>query len=188
MTCMSRLEIYASLRQRLRAVGLIGSLFAICFQAGAEPADYLVDKWDTEDGLPSSTVTSMAQTPDGYLWIGTYNGLSRFDGARFVTFDPVSEPALSQARVQGLYLDPSGTLWINTFRGGLTSYRHGVFHQELADLPAFDIHTSLVTTNHGLTFVTQFGEVFVRDELTEGHWFNYSPPDGNGPDLSVCGR
>ena len=43
-------------------------------------------------------MTSIAQTPDGYLWVGTYNGLARFDGARFETFDPVNKPELGQAR------------------------------------------------------------------------------------------
>jgi len=87
----------------------------------AAPVDYLVDDWDTENNLPSSTATSIAQTPDGYLWIGTYNGLARFDGTRFV-----NTPALGQPRVQGLFLDANGTLWINTFRGGahLLSLRH----------------------------------------------------------------
>jgi ligand-binding sensor domain-containing protein len=41
----------------------------------AAASDYLVDDWDTEKGLPSSTVTAIAQTPDGYLWVGTYNPL-----------------------------------------------------------------------------------------------------------------
>ena len=54
----------------------------------AAPVDYLVDVWNTEFNLPSSTVTSIQQTPDGYLWVGTYNGLARFDGARFVTKEP----------------------------------------------------------------------------------------------------
>ena len=52
-----------------------------------------------------------------------------FDGARFVTFDSVNTPELSQPRIQGLFLDGQGTLWINTFRGGLTSCRNGVFRE-----------------------------------------------------------
>ena len=127
-------------------------------EAIAAPADYLVDTWDTENGLPGSTVTAIAQTPDGYLWVGTYAGLARFDGVRFVTFDPSNKPELSQARVQGLFLDASGTLWINTFRGGLTSYRNGVFRNELPDQAAFDLHTRLAASSSNLvTFVTQFG-------------------------------
>ena len=138
----------------------------------AAPVDYLVDGWDTEKDLPSSTVTSIAQTPDGYLWVGTYNGLARFDGARFVTFDPVNTPELSQSRVQGLFLDANGTLWINTFRGGLTSYRNGVFRNEWPDQTTFDLHTTLVSSSSNrVVFVTQFGEVLQRDPAkTNADW------------------
>jgi signal transduction histidine kinase/ligand-binding sensor domain-containing protein len=168
---------------------LLRHFFSVALTAGlvfsgrqmlpAAPADYLVDKWDTEDNLPSSTVTSVAQTPDGYLWVGTYNGLARFDGARFVTFDPLNTPELGQARVQGLYLDVNGTLWINTFRGGLTTYRKGVFHNEWPDQPTFDLHTTLVaSSSNQVTFVTQYGDVLQRD-LTwpDGKWVVTPPPD-----------
>ncbi len=83
--------------------------------------DYLIDVWTADNGLRSSSVTAIAQTPDGYLWIGTYNGLARFDGVRFVMFDPANTPALQRARVRRLNVDASGTLWINTYDGSLTS-------------------------------------------------------------------
>ena len=150
----------------------------------APPPDYLMDIWDTENHLPSSTVTAIAQTPDGYLWVGTYNGLARFDGAHFVTFDSVNTPALTQTRVQGLYLDANGTLWINTFRGGLTAYRRGRFYREWPDQPEFDLHTKLVSssTNH-VTFVTQFGEVLERTHPlnTNSAWKVTAPPRGLRP-------
>ena len=152
-----------------------GLFFCTAIWLRAAPADFLVDKWDIEDNLPSSTVTSIEQTPDGYLWVGTYNGLARFDGARFVTFDPVSTPELTQARVQGLFLDANGTLWINTFRGGLTSYRASVFQNELPDQQNFDQHTTLaVAATNKLVFVTQFGEVFARD-LSGTNWQHTVP-------------
>jgi len=50
-------------------------------------SDYLVDQWQTDDGLPQNSATSIAQTPNGYLWFGTFNGLVRFDGVRFTVFD-----------------------------------------------------------------------------------------------------
>jgi signal transduction histidine kinase/ligand-binding sensor domain-containing protein len=148
----------------------------------AASENFLVDDWGTENGLPSSTVTSIAQTPDGYLWVGTYNGLARFDGARFVTFDPVSTPALTQTRVQGLFLDARGTLWINTFRGGLTSYRAGVFRNEWPDQPAFDLHTTLVSSSSKqVTFVTQYGEVLQKDFSAGAGWKIFSPPTNSLP-------
>ena len=160
-----------------------GSFFCASRGAVAAPVDFLVDDWDTEHNLPSSTVTSIAQTPDGYLWVGTYNGLARFDGARFVAFDPVNQPALGQARVQGLFLDANGTLWINTFRGGLTSYRAGEFRQEWPDQPTFDLHTTLVaSTTNLVTFVTQYGEVLQRNPAnTNDAWKNYPPPEESRP-------
>jgi ligand-binding sensor domain-containing protein/signal transduction histidine kinase len=144
----------------------------------AAPVDFLVDDWDTENNLPSSTVTSIEQTPDGYLWIGTYNGLARFDGARFVTFDPVNTPALRQGRIQGLYRDASGTLWINTFRGGLVSYRDGLFRNEWPDQPTFDLHTTLVASaSNSVTFVTQYGQVLQRDLANRNAtWQVLTPP------------
>ena len=86
--------------------------------------------WTSDDDLPDSSVTAIAQTPDGYLWIGTYNGLARFDGVRFVTFDPVNTPELKNARVTGLFVDARGMLWINTYDGSMTSLRNGVFTLE----------------------------------------------------------
>ncbi len=149
----------------------------------AATPEYLVDGWGTEDGLPSSTVTSVAQTPDGYLWVGTYDGLARFDGARFVTFDPVNTPELTQPRVQGLFLDGQGTLWINTFRGGLTSYRNGIFREELPDQPTFDLHTTLISSSsNSVVFVTQYGEVLSRDPAqTNAEWKVVVPPPDSRP-------
>ncbi len=172
---------------RLRGCALIAA--AAVFFWGAIPAawaaaaEYLVDGWSTEDGLPSSTVTSVAQTPDGYLWVGTYDGLARFDGARFVTFDPVNQPELTQPRIQGLFLDGQGTLWINTFRGGLTSYRNGVFRSELPDQPTFDLQTTLISSSSNqVRFVTQFGEVLTRGRVQGSNdWQVVEPPPGTRP-------
>lgn len=99
-----------------------------CLAAG--PGDYLIDTWTGDHGLPSSSVTAIAQTPDGYLWVGTYNGLVRLDGVRFVTFDPSNTPELQHARIRHLDVDAAGTLWISTFYGSLTSYRDGQFRAE----------------------------------------------------------
>ncbi len=48
--------------------------------------EYTIDSWQTPDGLPANTVTAIAQSHDGYLWLGTLNGLARFDGVRFKVF------------------------------------------------------------------------------------------------------
>ena len=77
--------------------------------------------WDADHGLPSSLVTSLAQTHERYLWAATQNGLVRFDGQRFVLFDPDNTPQLQHARVEHLFVDALGTLWINTYDGSIAS-------------------------------------------------------------------
>ena len=73
--------------------------------------------WDTEAGLPQNTVNVIAQTRDGYLWLGTRDGLARFDGVRFTTFG--LHEGLQSVEVQTLHEDQQGTLWIGTGGGGL---------------------------------------------------------------------
>src|SRR5258708_5937822 len=53
---------------------------------GQPPPTYVSRIWRTQDGLPESRIRAIAQTPDGYLWIGTPGGLARFDGVRFVVY------------------------------------------------------------------------------------------------------
>jgi ligand-binding sensor domain-containing protein len=65
--------------------------------AATGTSDYLIDVWTGDSGLPNGSVTAIAQTPEGYLWVGTLNGLARFDGVRFVTYEPLNTPELKHA-------------------------------------------------------------------------------------------
>src|SRR6476646_8562249 len=72
----------------------IARLVGVCFSVSASALDrtrtvsqYLHDSWGTERGLPGESITAIAQTSDGYLWIGTDKGLVRFDGLNFHQFD-----------------------------------------------------------------------------------------------------
>ena len=94
-------------------------------EAAQPSSEYRIDVWQTSDGLPGNTVTAIQQTPDGYLWIGTLNGLVRFDGVRFQVFGEAS--ALPNTRVLSLLAARDGTLWIGTDGGGLVGFRDGGF-------------------------------------------------------------
>src|SRR5712675_436846 len=66
---------------------------------------FIINSWSNEEGLPQSSVVSVIQTKDGYLWLGTLNGLVRFDGERFVTFDEYYTPGLGSDRIIYLFED-----------------------------------------------------------------------------------
>jgi ligand-binding sensor domain-containing protein len=80
----------------------------------AVPNEFLIQKWDTSGGLPHNTVRAIAQTPNGYLWLGTENGLARFDGVRFENFGRENTPVLQDPNVQFLQTDSGGTLCVGT--------------------------------------------------------------------------
>ncbi len=86
------------------------------------------DSWRSDDGLPQNSLLSLAQTRDGYLWLGTWEGLVRFDGARFVVFDKRNTEELRNHTIKALAEDASGTLWVGTEQG-LVSYRDGRFER-----------------------------------------------------------
>lgn len=82
--------------------------------------DYAVDHWTSREGLPHNSVRDLAQTPDGYLWLATWEGLVRYDGLEFVVYDrSTTDPALPDNGVGSLYVDPTGALWLSDSRGNL---------------------------------------------------------------------
>ncbi len=86
---------------------------------------YAHDVWRSEDGLPQNSVTAIVQTRDGYLWLGTEEGLVRFDGTRFIVFNKRNSVLRSNS-VWALLEGQDGSLWIGT-RGGLYRLRSGQF-------------------------------------------------------------
>jgi signal transduction histidine kinase/ligand-binding sensor domain-containing protein/DNA-binding response OmpR family regulator len=88
---------------------------------------YNVQIWDMESGLPSNSVFVIRQTQEGYLWIGTQDGLIRFDGFNFQLYARGKTPGLMDNEVRALCEDRNGTLWIGTSTGGLTRCKHGEF-------------------------------------------------------------
>src|SRR5215813_304734 len=83
--------------------------------------------WRSVDGLPEDFAQSLAQTPDGYLWIGTSGGLARFDGTSFAVFNRENTPAFLDDSVYTLLVTKDGTLWAGTEGGGLIRYKDGNF-------------------------------------------------------------
>jgi len=119
-------------RDRLGQV-LAALAFTLALASGAaalEPsvslAHYGYDAWDSDSGLPQNSVNTILQTRDGYLWLGTQEGLVRFDGVHFRVFDTRNTAALGDDYVETLCQTRDGALWIGTLNG-LARYKDGQF-------------------------------------------------------------
>lgn len=108
---------------------LLGVLFSCCPEGASafEVSKFAVAHWEMRDGLPLNKVRAITQTRDGYLWVGTFNGLARFDGVRFKSFDSANSPGLQSNAIESLCEDRQGRLWIGDNLGGLSVMENGQF-------------------------------------------------------------
>jgi ligand-binding sensor domain-containing protein/signal transduction histidine kinase len=88
---------------------------------------YVSRTWRTQEGLPENQIRAIAQTPDGYLWIGTSSGLARFDGVRFVVYARFNTPSMIDDNIRAFAVAADGSLWVATDGGGLMHYQNGRF-------------------------------------------------------------
>jgi len=116
-----------------RAVVLACMLAALCSPVSAlnpslDVSQYAHTAWKIREGFTKGEITAIAQTPDGYLWLGTDFGLNRFDGVRVVPWQPPPAQHLPSEWVTGLLAARDGTLWIATLKG-LASWKNGKLTQ-----------------------------------------------------------
>jgi signal transduction histidine kinase/ligand-binding sensor domain-containing protein len=130
--------------------------------------------WTQEHGLPQDSIRAIAQTKDGYLWLGTDEGLARFDGYDFVVFNK-ENGALPSNVVSALWAGRDGGLWIGT-PGGLTLYRDGkLTTYTKKDGLADPFISSLTEDRTGALWIAS-GIYLSRFE--NGKFTNYSPNRG----------
>jgi ligand-binding sensor domain-containing protein/signal transduction histidine kinase/CheY-like chemotaxis protein/HPt (histidine-containing phosphotransfer) domain-containing protein len=89
-------------------------------------SQYLVENWQIQDGLPQTSAQAIARTPDGYLWVGTQEGLARFDGVRFTVFVSGKDVDIPTKQISTLFVDAGGRLWVGT-RSGIAVLEQGHF-------------------------------------------------------------
>ena len=97
------------------------------FAGAGVSSGFSVEVFDTDrgNGPPQNSIISMVQTRDGYLWVGTLNGLARFDGIHFSTFSEFKLLGLSSGRIVKLFEDSHGNLWICTDTAGVFIVKDG---------------------------------------------------------------
>lgn len=106
-----------------RACACIVASLSIALAAEQGTSPFLIKSWLTADGLPQNTVEAIAETSDGYIWVGTRGGLARFDGVQFTTYGLAE--GLRSVYILDLLDDGEGGLWIATFGGGISHYQKG---------------------------------------------------------------
>ncbi len=138
-------------------------------------SQYGHELWQTEQGLPQNTVQAILQTRDGYVWVGTKEGLARFDGLRFTTFDKQNTPQMLHNQVRSLSEDRAGRLWIAT-PGGLLLYQRGAF-------TAFTTKDGLTSNNVWSVCEDQAGSLWIAtvnglNRYHEGKFTTYTTREG----------
>ena len=96
---------------------LLGSSPALALDPSLEISQYAHTAWTVRDGFSLGNIYAMAQTPDGFLWLGTEFGLFRFDGVRTIPWQPPAGQQLPDKNINALLVTRDGTLWIGTFSG-----------------------------------------------------------------------
>lgn len=137
MRTLKRITI--SFAKRIRTL----AFFAILIPSTAWTSDptwedfklsqYVTQRWDVRNGLHLNSVNTIARTRDGFLWIGTQEGLIRFDGFEFTVFDTLNTPLLDSNHVQTLEPNGDGGLWIGMLGGGVVYWEHGEFSKPFED-------------------------------------------------------
>jgi ligand-binding sensor domain-containing protein/two-component sensor histidine kinase len=117
------------LRNYFHSFDCISRLTIVLFVVLASPLAILAQAthftstiWHSQDGLPENIVQALAQDREGYLWVGTTGGLTRFDGARFSPLNDGAAPTLSVNSFFCLLRSHDGTIWAGTEGGGLIHF------------------------------------------------------------------
>ena len=164
-------------RSFLAAAVLLAASSAFALDPHKGLTQYSRTTWTQQQGLPQDTVRAIAQTADGYLWVGTDEGLARFDGYEFTTFRKDSGDLPSNS-ITALAASTDGTLWIGT-PNGLTEYRDKRFHTYTTKSGLPDDAITCLYTDHGGVLWIVAGQYLSRFEA--GRFTNFAP----GPDLPV---
>ncbi len=124
-------------------------------------SDYIIEVWSAEEGLPSNNLRHVAKDKDGFLWISTFNGLVRFDGNKFKTFDTNNVPVLSSSAFYSVLPLAGGSMYIATQASGLIFYKNGKFASisDSGNLPK-SIQTSFLDNTGRLWIGTRSSGVY----------------------------
>src|SRR4029077_3493180 len=121
-----RTRQFVALTTKLACLLLALSSCAFALDPSLDVSQYAHTAWRVRDGFTRGAIQAIAQTPDGYLWLGTEFGLYRFDGVRAIPWHAPSGAVLPAGPIYSLLVARDGTLWIGTgSEGGVASWKDG---------------------------------------------------------------
>jgi PAS domain S-box-containing protein len=139
--------------------------------------EYVHNVWQAAQGLPQNAVQAIAQTPDGYLWLATQEGLVRFDGVRLAIFDRKSTLEITNNDMRALCVTKDGALWIGTFLGDLIQLKDGKFtsYSSKQELGGYGVSAIYEDASQNLWVGTRGGGLF---RLSGGEFIAYTTKNG----------
>ncbi len=159
---------------------LLFSIFVCLFANLSVSAQYRFDSWTKDNGLPQNGVRRISQTPDGYLWFTTFDGLVRFDGVKFAVFDKGNSKGIINNRFWVVYGAADGSVWAATEVGDLTIYRKEVFTSySAAQVPDEQILNCLPDSTGETLIETEKNFYYLR-----GDKFIFAKPRQQNPESS----
>lgn len=134
--------------------------FSVLFSMKAHAERFRFRHYEVEDGLPSNTIRSVIQDNQGFMWFGTENGLSRFDGLHFKNFNYIADDTTSLGNnyVYSLHEDSQNTFWIGTNEGVY------IYHFESESFSHFS-----VKTNEGIAISSHI--TAIKEDKEHNIWF-----------------
>jgi signal transduction histidine kinase/CheY-like chemotaxis protein/ligand-binding sensor domain-containing protein len=173
--------VFSKIQQRIRfslfiiLVVSIEAFSQVKFQKHL--SQYVTQTWTIEDGLPQNSITAIEQTKDGFIWLGSRDGLIRFDGENFKTFNSTNTPVFTSDDIWTLLTDSKGNLWIGTHEGGLIKYNDGKFQ-------VFTVRDGLSDNSIWKLYEDHEGDLWVGtgggglDEYKNGKFIVFDTTDG----------
>jgi signal transduction histidine kinase/ligand-binding sensor domain-containing protein len=151
--------------------------------AGETNTSWLMRPWQTDEGLPDNSVAGLAQTPDGYIWVGTPSGLARFDGIHFETFSLTNIIAPPNRGIITMLSGHKGSLWLAMDRGGVVYLNDRLSRSYRDGLPHY-IPNGMAEASDGALLITyRSGSVF---EIHDSRVKELSSAQGLPEGLDIC--
>jgi signal transduction histidine kinase/ligand-binding sensor domain-containing protein len=169
-----RIQCECRFKFSCRILRLLASLTILFCMFEIAHAQYGFEVWNVDNGLPENEIRGITQTPDGYLWIATFNGLARFDGVHLTLFNRET-PGLLSNQFGTMLQGKNGDLWLDSVDRGAVRYHDGLFraYGRQYGVPA-DIINGLTGDDHGGVWLLA-GDRILRWDEASSHFVDVAP-------------